>query len=204
MPVVDGDVVQGAISFTMVNGDEGRNIFTFLINKVSIGDWSDVQIGTFVTDAIEAVLTEGLLLMDAAMTFDTVDIYKRVGVLWDYLATTAPSLTPDGSGHVLPGGVATLVTAYTALNRVFGRKFLYGVTTTHLQEGLLNAAGLALLAAVADQFLTSYTGGTMGPLDFLVPGVWSTKTAAFEPFNGVAVVKNVLSYQRRRKSGVGV
>lgn len=204
MPVGHGDVVQGVLHGTMLNGDEFVNAFVWSITKVSLGDWSDSEIGTFVTDAIEKIFAELLAILKSTVSFDTVDVYKREATGWDYLTTAVPSITPTGSFEVLPGGVAMLMTAYTDLNRVFGRKFIYGCTEADSSNGTLNATGLAALADAALEYISNYNGGTMGPLDFLVPGVWSTKTSAYQTFNGVSVVKDVLSYQRRRKKGVGI
>ena len=79
-----------------------------------------------------------------------------------------------------------------------------GKPSESFENGVIQATALAHLADLANEYLSSYNGGTMGPLDNLVPGVYSTKASAFVPFNGIAVVKNVMSYQRRRKSGVGI
>lgn len=204
MTVGDGDIVQGVVGLTMVNGDEAKNVFTFLIDKISIGNWTDSEIGTFVLDAIELIFTEQLSTISSGTSFDTVDVYKRVLGDWDYLTTKVMDLAPSGAGDALPAGVAMLMTAYTDLNKVFGRKFVYGVTEANIEAGTLTSAALGFLADAAAQYLVSYSGGTMGVLDFLIPGVWSSKAVGFIPFNGIAVVKDVLSYQRRRKKGVGV
>lgn len=204
MSVVDGDVIQAVLNQTMVNGDVCKNIFVWLIDKVSIGAWSDAEIGTFVTDALELIWDEIEGSLNSAMTFDTVDVYKRVGTVWDYLTTEVPVIAPGDAGDVLPPGVAMLATAYTARNRTFGRKFLYGVVELDVAYGALTAGALVELAAWALEYLTAYSGGTMGPLDYLRPGVWSTVTSEYVPFSDVAIVKDTLSYQRRRKTGVGV
>ena len=81
---------------------------------------------------------------------------------------------------------------------------MYGFTESTVFSGVITAGALADLADAATEYITRYNGGTMGLLDYLIPGVWSTKLAAFTPFNGVAVVKDTPSYQRRRKTGVGV
>ena len=204
MPAGDGAILQGVLNHTMINGDEAKNIFVWRLDKVSLGDYTDTEVGTIVTDAIELIFAELLSIIKATVTYDTVDIYKRDGTVWDYLTTTVPSITPTGAYEVVPPGVAMLMTAYTDLNKVFGRKFIYGATESEVLNGVLNSTGLTALANAADEYISSYNGAGMGALDYLVPGVWSTKIAGFEPFNGIAVVKNTLSYQRRRKTGVGV
>lgn len=204
MPVSDGDIVRGVLHGTMPNGDEFVNVFTWLIDKISVGAWSDPEIGTFITDAIELIFAEVLAQTRNTVTYDTVDIYKFALGLWDYLTTTIPSITPTDVSHPLPAGVAALMTAYTDRNKVFGRKFLAGWTEATTTDGFIDVVPLAALADAAAEYLSNYSGGTMGPLDNLIPGVYSAAAVDFEPFNGIAVVKNVWSYQRRRKSGVGV
>lgn len=204
MPVGNGDVIQAVLRQTMLNGDEAVNVFVWRLDKVSLGDLSDAQ----AIDVVEACLNDMWLnvvtVIASGTTFDTIDLYKRVGTIWDYLTTGVPSITPSGAVEVLPGGVAMLATAYTLVNKVFGRKFLYGVTESGTTGGVLNSIALTALANFASSYQTAWQSGAMGPLDYLIPGVWSTKTAGFQEFGPVAVVKNVLSYQRRRKANVGV
>lgn len=204
MPAGDSDVVRGVLSMTMVNGDVAKNVFTWIIDKVSVGDYSDAAIGDIVSLAIESVFAEVVADLTEDMSFDTIDVYKRVLTDWDYLVTNVPNITPTQVGEVMPPGVAALMTGYTSLNRVFGRKFFYGYTEADIDSGVLGATALGDLADAALEYITAFNGGSMGPADFLVPGVWSTKVAAFVPFGVVAVVKDTMSYQRRRKTGVGV
>lgn len=204
MSVDNGDVVRGVLNMTMVSGDEAKNVFTWGVTKVSIPTWTDSAIGGYIESAIELIFTELLSIISDDMSFDTIDIYKRVGVTWDYLTTVVPSWSSTAVPSVLAPGDAALLTAYTDLNRVFGRKFIYGLTEDGLQDGAFTAGVLSEMADAALEYITAYSGGTMGPLDFLVPGVWSTKVDGFVAFGLVAVVKNIVSYQRRRKTNVGV
>ena len=204
MSVTDGDIVRGVLSMTMTNGDVAKNVFTWLVEKVSLGDWVDAEIATFIEDAIETVLADITADITNAMSYDVVDIYKWDTGVWDYLTTIAATFVAGGVGEVLPPGCAMLMTAYTNRNKVFGRKFLYGVIESEVQGGVLSAGALTNLAASALEYITAYSDLTMGVLDFLHPGVYSSKAADFEPFNDVAVVKDTMSYQRRRKTGVGV
>jgi hypothetical protein len=204
MPAGNGDIVQAVMNMTMYSGDEAKNVFVWRLDKISLGDLSDAQLATSVTDCLESMYATIDDIITDDMSFDTIDVYKRVGTVWDYLTTDTPSITPTGTFDVLPSGVAMLATAYTEANKVFGRKFLYGVIESQVTQGTLIAGALTALAAFAGEYISLWQSGSMGPLDYLVPGVWSTKTAAFEPFGSVAVVKDTLSYQRRRKTGVGV
>lgn len=204
MSVVDGDIIRGVLSLTMANGDDAKNVFTWLLNKISLGSYSDAEIGSYVESAIQAIFDEVTQEVKSTITYDTIDVYKWVAPDWDYLTTVVPSWTSTGTGEVAPAGVAMLMTAYTNLNKVFGRKFIYGVTELGLSGGILSATALGNLGDAALAYLDNYNGGTMGPLDTLVAGVYSSKKPGFEAFNGVAVVKDTLSYQRRRKKGVGV
>lgn len=204
MPVGDGDILRGVLNMTMANGDDAKNVFSFEVEKVSLGDWLDAAASDYVRQAIGLVMTELLADITTDCTFDTIDVYRWTGTLWDYIGTTLGYLTALDIGEPLPAGVAMLMTAYTLRNKVFGRKFVYGTCEDNLTDGFLNAATLANLADAALEYITAYSGGTMGPLDFLHPGVYSSAALGFERFGNVAVVKDVLSYQRRRKTGVGV
>jgi hypothetical protein len=204
MPVSDGDVVRGVIRGTTLDGDEFVNVFTYLIDKVSLGSWSDAEIGGFVEAAVESVFNELLAEIHGNTSFDTLDVYKYAAGVWDYLTTTTPSITPTGSGDVSPSGVAMLLTAYTDRNKVFGRKFVYGITEGNMTAGKVSATALANMADAAAAYMAAWQSGTMGPLDYLYPGVYSSAASSYIQFNGIAIVKDTLSYQRRRKKGVGV
>ncbi len=205
MAVGNNDIVRGVLSMTMANGDVAKNVFTWQVDKVSVGNWTDSVAGGHMTDAIEDIFDELLSRIKSTVSFDTVDCYKYVNGEWVYFATKTPSITPTNTFDILPAGVSMLMTGYTAYNRVFGRKFIYGVCEPEVSAtGELVSAALTDLADAALVYISNYNGGTMGPLDYLVPGVYSSKASGFVPFGAVAVVKSILSYQRRRKSGVGV
>lgn len=203
MTVGNNDIIRGVLNMTMVNGDIAKNVFTWQVDKVSVGDWSDVVAAGFVEAALDLIWDEIIQDIRLDMSFDTVDLYKWVSPDWDYLATVASNISSTGNAEVTPPGVAALMTAYTALNRVFGRKFIYGYIESAILSGAIDTDPLTRLGNAAAEYLTAYSGGTMGPLDYLVPGVYSSKVSDFVPFSNVAVVKDTLSYQRRRKTGVG-
>lgn len=203
MAVNDEDVIQGVMNATGVNGQDIKNIFTWQVVKITLGAYSGAEIATIVALAIKEVFDTLVGRLTDAMTFDTVDVYKRQGIVWDYESTGLLDITPTLTAEVLPAGCAILATAKTFTNRVIGRKFIYGITENDVASGTLSAPGLADLADFASEYISDFGGGTQGPLDELQPGVYNTTLESFRPFSGVALVKDVISYQRRRKPGVG-
>jgi len=204
MSVADGDIIRGVLSGTQFGGDDFKNVFTWKVDKVSVGTWTDAAVAGFVTAAIETIFAELLTVIRISTVFDLVDLYKYNAGEWDWLAADVPTISTSSNSEVYASGVAMLLTAHTAVNRVYGRKYIYGVTEALVDSGTFSAACLSAMADAALEYITNYNGGTMGALDYLIPGVYSSKAAGFVPFGNIAVVKNTPSYQRRRKKGVGI
>lgn len=113
-----------------------------------------------------------------------------------------PTLTTGSSGgDAMASGVAAVVTAYTTINRVRGRKFFGLFSDGEIAVGKFVGAILVNLASAAAVWITSFAGGTSGQT--WVPGVWRRNSATFIDFSDV-VVRAVPGYQRRRKQNVGI
>ena len=106
---------------------------------------------------------------------------------------------PTGAGEGLPRGVAALVFFLTTVGKVFARKYL-GTLTEAATAGDSIVAGLN---TALGQFCTTILAGkTFKTTEKLEPGILSTRTLQFEPFQS-ARVRSRVGYQRRRAPGVG-
>lgn len=105
----------------------------------------------------------------------------------------------SSSAEALPSGTAGVVTFSTAVPGVQGRKFLGPFTETVQAAGVWTSTVLAALALYAGDILSGTSAGTIT----FGSAVMSTKVG-----NSVAllagVVRAIVGYQRRRKTGVGV
>lgn len=153
-------------------------------------------------------LTEGMddmyTLINGALdnNFEYVQItLKNITANEDLLSHAWPVLTTGGAGDLssLPLGVAGLITFPTAIPGVRGRKFLAGFTENGLADSLFVSGVTDVLADMGAFAVTGFVGAASSEAwAFGVPD----QTGAFRDFTG-AVVKNIPSYQRRRKQGVG-
>jgi hypothetical protein len=101
-----------------------------------------------------------------------------------------------------PAAVAPFMYAPTNRAKTRGRKFIPGWADGRMENGVVNATGLADLTSLAALYIDTLTDLVSGAV--LIPGVVSTVTVDFHPFIGSASVTNVPAYQRRRKPGVGI
>lgn len=203
MPATDGDVIQGVMNGTGINGQDVKNVFTWIVHKVSIGDLDIGELAAIVAAALKVVYDTINSVIASGFSYDTCHVYKRDAGEWDYQNGALLDITPIGGGEVMPAGVCMLATAKTDFNRTVGRKFIYGITEADVDAGTLNGTAMAALADFASEYITDFDGSVLGPLDYFRPGVYNTTLEAFRPFSTVAVIKDVISYQRRRKPGVG-
>lgn len=129
-------------------------------------------------------------------------VHKRVGLEWWYIGMGLPTFDPENAGDPLPSGVAALITAFTNVSKVRGRKFILG-----LSEGACNvgAWSVGVLAAMADSALAWVLPFySSDPGSSWIPGVYHLKGMAFVSFNYATNIPDIPAYQRRRKEGVGI
>lgn len=107
----------------------------------------------------------------------------------------------SGVGDPLPPGTAPLVKWRTTGIKCLPRKFLFPVVESAHSEGGLSGAALTALATCADIFLDPIVlgGGITGTIQAVTH---SKRAGAWLPFIS-SVAEKYMSYQRRRRQGVG-
>ena len=130
------------------------------------------------------------------------NVYKKVGPLWNLVGPAVVTFSPTSGSDPLPSGVAGLLTAYTAVSKVIGKKYLPGLSETSQTAGLWV---IGVLAAMLQSGMAWIAPFNLDPPSEgrMYPGVWSLKQGTHIGFAGIAV-RDVPAYQRRRKQGVGV
>lgn len=157
-------------------------------------------------EAVEAFYTPIIGVLHVGMAFIDIKVDQviwQVGkeVIVDNLGIWAwPTHTlGTASGDALPSGAAALITAFTQGVKTYGRKFLGRLT-----EGLCDSDGnvsaaMTSLGNASQAYIDDFTDSNA--FDWQ-PVVHSLRSSAWLPFVS-ALVKAVISYQRRRKPGVG-
>ncbi len=128
------------------------------------------------------------------------------GVLWECTAGGAvirqvgtlgsSVLNGQSGGDGEPGTVALSVTARTNTPDVRGGKRWSGVVGGGIVGGLLTNGVFSIVVAALTRYLTPYT--VLG-VKWYTPGVFSTKTGGFVPFNGQGLAINIPGTQNTRK-----
>lgn len=201
MPYSHGDIVRCRVNSTIVGAGISLNIFTAQVDEVVVLGVSDAQMEAVWTAYLDDVLGPIGTHVSSYIVTNSFDLYKWVAGEWDWVQNETYEPVYPGGPDVLPAGVAAVVTAYTAINRVVGRKFFPGIAEASVTGGLWGVGLLADLALTAIEYISDF--GIFPSLFVMHPGVYSTKVAGFVPFSLTALITNIPGYQRRRKTGVG-
>lgn len=159
-----------------------------------------------VLTAVGAWITDILSYMQPHIVVDCVidvcQVYKKVGLLWNLVGPAPVVFAPASIGDPLPSGVAALVTAYTPISKVIGKKYLVGLSEIAQTAGLWVGPVLAAMLQSGLAWINTFDCDPPSEGRFY-PGVWSLKQAGFIGFAAALSTRDVPAYQRRRKAGVG-
>lgn len=201
--ILANEVVKVVAKMTDVNGSLIENVFHYL-NSTG----STVDDATFLTD-IEDELSEEYAIIEGSMpdTLTPLEIecdvvafsggeLQTVHPVGTIAWTTWSGGTATGDG--LPQGAASQINFPTGSPGVQGRKYFGPLAEAVQNNGNLSSSAQTNLATMAVDFLLGVSGtwGTMFPV------VMSQKYGAAVGLAS-AVVREVVAYQRRRKSGRG-
>ena len=201
MAYTDGDIVRCRLNMTIAGAGIALNIFTAKLEEVVVLGVSDAQMEAVWEPYLEDVLSPLFLHISSYTQSQSFDLYKWDGLEWDWQSNAPYDAAFDGGVGILPAGVSAVVTAYTAVNRVVGRKFFPGLKQGSLVAGLWGVGLVGDLATTAAAYITDF--GVFPSLFVMHPGVYSSKVGDFVPFSLTALVTNIPGYQRRRKTGIG-
>jgi hypothetical protein len=106
--------------------------------------------------------------------------------------------------EMMPSGTAALIIGDTLYSRSRPKKFISGIHENHvLRNTITSSALLTALADFAIEWLATRADLITG--NYLFPGCWHWITEHEGEFRRLysAIVQDLVSYQRRRKPGVG-
>lgn len=198
MTIANDDVLKVTARLNWAGAVTIQNVFWFRLDAV--GGCTDEDAVDDIAARLEGFYGAFLSYIPNVTAFEDILIYNYTT---DVLVDTAPwpSLTVGGSSSdPLPSGVAAVLTAYTAIKKVRGRKFLPFFDETTTSNGLLTSATMITLASALATYVSDFTGSVSG--EHWEAGIVRRATGVFVAFRE-GVVRNVLGYQRRRKFGVG-
>lgn len=202
MTISDGTILRIAVSMLFTDGNLAMNVFNAVITGAG-APWDEDDVVSDAVDWMDTVYAN--LTGSIGTTLDgseiTVYEYDPIDDDWDEVGTAAFTWNPTGGGDPLPRGVAALLNVRTIDPDVSGKKYFAGWTESSNTDGTWIAAVVTTLAAVAVDWITSFTG-TLTTATW-APVIWSVKAKTPYIMSGVSTIPTEPSYQRRRKRGVG-
>lgn len=203
MTVVTNSILRVVASMLWTDGNVNQNIYNCKITGVG-GPYDE----TDVTDDMEDWL-DNMYANIVAQCSDEIDgnevlVYKwdPVGHDWDEVQSQAWTWNPTNVTDQMPRGVAALVRLWTTDPDVQGKKYIPGITEGMATDGLITAASLTTLLALAADWYLPFVGAATGAT--FTPGIWSVAGSLFVAGVDHVAANAIPAYQRRRKRNVGI
>jgi hypothetical protein len=203
MSISDGTVLKIVVSMLMPDSVIAQNIFYSVVADLATSDDEEDVVTDLVTWVETMYANLNSFVADAVVGSDIkVYEYDDNDLDWDEVGTDTWADGFANTDDMLPHGCAALAHARTFDPDTQAGKYVPGFSEVACLDSDLTGAAVTAMANYCDDWVTAFvgteTGGTFGP------GVWSTADAVFKLFIGTYVVNSVVSYQRRRKPGVGI
>lgn len=207
MATIDsGDVIRIAIEYNLADNTQGYGVHHYQATAGTGG--SPATILNDIATYIEAVyeLNDHVFVTETSSEEAQLFKYDFTNHRWDGLVNQALSafIGDDALAHN-PNGLAGLGKLFTDVARRQGRKYFFGMSEAQVTDGNLVAGAITAYGDILDDLgdIIVSSGIT------LKPGVFNTDAASvlyetFELFNDTYAVETIVSYQRRRKPGVGI
>lgn len=203
MGATHNDIVKVDLKWSVTGIGFAANIFQAKLLQDTPHVLSTAEIHDDMDDWMERILDPLAPYVVVSCDVITSPVYVKQGALWNLETTILPAFTGTNMTDPLPSGVAALVTAYTYISKVMGKKYVPGLADDAVLAGAWVANVLSALADMAVEWITGFNS-LADATSHWWPGVWSLKTISFQSFQSAAAISDIPSYQRRRKEGVGV
>lgn len=201
---IPADTVLRAVAEILLPGTNiAQNVY-YLKFLDDGGSNADQDVVDDIVDYLDTIYNAIKNQISDTVTLGEVKVYMwdTVGLDWDEIGSNSMTITMLDTGHMLPHGVAPVVTGRTVDPDVNGRKFFPGYGENSTTASTLNGTALTALLIAAALWITPFVGSASGST--FDPGVWSTVQVVFKKFVDHIIVNAIIGYQRRRKPGVGI
>lgn len=198
MTIGVNDVLRFVAQFDLGGVTKAQNVYHAKLNQASAADDDDVIAcaGAYV----EAIMAEMEDKIHTSVELEKVDVYV-LGTGWEPVGTFTGTWAGLKTGSErLPAGLALMARAYKPRNGHADRKFWFGFTEDGVENDDWFSAVITDAEAAAALWPADYGDGTVD----IRPVSWNQKTQFTTEYTGVTTVASRVSYQRRRKPGVGL
>lgn len=203
MTVAANDVLRVVASLLWTDGNINQNVFNCQASGGG-GPWADSDVIDDMEDWLDNMYANMVAQISDEIDGNEVLVYKwdAVGGDWDEVGSQAWVWDPTNVTDQMPRGVAALLRLWTVDPDVQGKKYVPGITEGMATDGLITAASLVPLLAMAADWYAPFVGATSGAT--FTPGVWSVAGTVFRAAVDHIATSAIPAYQRRRKRTVGI
>lgn len=190
--------LRAVAQFTIANVSRAQNVYHFA--HVSLESKTDEQVVLAIAEYVEDLYDTLVSRMSTAFDLEKIECFVLNWPLWEPIGVAAPTWQGGNVNDRSPSGVAMLVNAYKERSGYADKKFLAGWTEEDLTGDQFGGAAATAAAIYAAAWITQYTGSEA---TLLLPVAFTALTGQTRPYTSTSVDTKV-SYQRRRKPGVGL
>lgn len=185
-------------TFAIGTGSKAQNVYHMNVDNVGPHDDADVlaDAAEFIEYAMDAVKN----YVSTDLDLESVEGYEYVLGDWQPFGSIGSTWAGSATGDRLPAGVACLVKFNKERTGHTDRKFLPGVVEAQCAGDQFSSAMVTAGNAYASRLVAGYVGTQGTSLSCVSKGVPAGSWKNWES----GITQQTVSYQRRRKPGVGL
>lgn len=198
MTVPVNAILRGVATLDIDARSKAQNVFHF--THISAETKTDVQVVTAFKEYCLALYETMATYISDNVNLEKVELFERVLGDWEPIGVDTTTWVGDATGKMGPAGIALLVHAFKQRTGYSDKKFLAGITEANLDGDLWLGPVLAAAQDFADEWIESFTGTDSV---VLLPIHYNAVLEVAKTYINSAPAA-LISYQRRRKPGVGL
>jgi hypothetical protein len=195
----EGEIVRLNLIYSLPNASQAMNVFHWLITD----SCPDSEVRAEMVSFADEWATDWAPIADDVVTLveGEVIILSEAGAVLRNLAPVTIDVSGDlTTAQTLPAAVSGLLQAASTVAGHYGRKYVPGIATGLITQGLFNSTAMTQLAGLLLEWLTTLETASAVELR---PGFYSEVLSTFVRFLTPGTITDVPAYQRRRKPNVG-
>ena len=198
MSVAQNAVLRVVATLSYGAATKAQNVYHVQMDTAA--DASEADVLDAALEYVEAILGEYDADCGSTTTLDEVEVYEWDGFAWSPVGTITGTWAGSGSGFPLLAGAALLVNAFKPRSGYSDKKYFGGFLAPNLVENTWQSAILASGAAAGALWVAPFDNSTVQ----FNPCSFDKKIGTVTLYSGSVSVDPRVSYQRRRKPGVGL
>ncbi len=191
-------ILRMVVQFDLASLSKAQNVYH--LQHVSLESKTDEQVVTAMSAFAVDMYDELVARVHTSCSIEKIECFVLNFPLWEPIGVATPTWAGTNVNDRVPSGVALMVKAYKERSGYADKKFIAGLTEENMQGDSWQAAVRTPAEAYADIWIAQFTGAEA---TLLLAVSYKPLTGATKPYTSREVPTTV-SYQRRRKPGVGL